>query len=409
MMFALVGLARAASDPAQEQEIAELKRQISALSDQLERLESRSAASEPGDKSSATTIGGYGEASYNRYRRDKSRSQADLKRFVLFFGHRFNDQLSFDSEVEWEHAVTSADDQGESEIEQAYLTYQPREGLRVKTGLMLMPFGILNLSHEPPVFQGVERNEIETRIIPSTWREGGVAFSGNTDLGLAWDLGVTTGFDVAKFDDASTPLRASHQELQLAKAGDLGYFGALNYRGIPGFTVGGSLFTGNSFHGNADFKADASLPDFSGLHGRVTLWELHTRWQRSGLDLEALYAHGGIAQADKIDAVLRNFNASSPVARPFVPSAFYGWLVQGAYTVWQSGDKTLTPFARFEKFDTQSQLPLGLASDPINADRVMTAGVSFKLHPEMVFKADFQWFLDHRSEDRLNFGVGYMF
>src|SRR5471030_3220212 len=55
--------------------------------------------------SSDTTFGGYGEISYNNYRKDSSRNQADLKRFVLFFGHQFNDRLSFNSEVEWEHAV----------------------------------------------------------------------------------------------------------------------------------------------------------------------------------------------------------------------------------------------------------------------------------------------------------------
>ncbi len=65
---------------------------------------------------------------YNGYIHDgqSSRNQADLKRFVIFLGHRFSDKWTFNSEVEWEHAVTSNDDQGESEIEQAYLNYQIR-------------------------------------------------------------------------------------------------------------------------------------------------------------------------------------------------------------------------------------------------------------------------------------------
>ena len=94
--------------------------------------------------SSDTTIGGYGEMSYNAYRNDSSRNQADLKRLVLFFGHQFNDRLSFNSEIEWEHAVTSATDQGESEIEQAYLNYSVTSGVNLKAGLFLMPFGFLN-------------------------------------------------------------------------------------------------------------------------------------------------------------------------------------------------------------------------------------------------------------------------
>ena len=34
--------------------------------------------------------------------------------------------------------------------------------------------GFTNERHEPPTFYGVERNFVETAIIPSTWREGGV-------------------------------------------------------------------------------------------------------------------------------------------------------------------------------------------------------------------------------------------
>ena len=92
---------------------------------------------------SDTTIGGYGEISYNGYLKDSSRNQADLKRFVLFFGHRFSDKLSFNSEVEVEHAIASAGDQGEVEIEQAYLDYAFNPALNLKAGLFLMPFGFL--------------------------------------------------------------------------------------------------------------------------------------------------------------------------------------------------------------------------------------------------------------------------
>ena len=47
-----------------------------------------------------------------------------------------------------------------------------------------MPLGLLNENHEPTAFYGVERNFVETAIIPSTWREGGVQVVGNFDNGL---------------------------------------------------------------------------------------------------------------------------------------------------------------------------------------------------------------------------------
>lgn len=364
------------------------------------------SASKASSGKSDTTIGGYGEASYNRYTHDSSDNKADLKRFVLFLGHSFNDQLSFNSEIEWEHAVTSADDQGETEIEQAYLNYQFKNGVNLKAGLFLMPFGFLNESHEPPVFYGVERNEVETRIIPSTWREGGIGVSGNTDIGIDWNVGVVTGFDIAKFDDASAPLRASHQELQLAKARDLAYYAAANYRGVPGLTVGGGVFTGNTTQGNADFKEDNTRPDFSGIDGRLTLWDLHGRWQKRGWDVQALYARGTISEAGKINTAIL---AANPLATEFVPSAFYGYLGQVAYKVWEKDNMTLSPFFRYERYNTQSSMPTGFAANPDNTDRVMTAGISFKPDPQVVLKADYQKFQQNSAKDRINLGIGYMF
>ncbi|MBO9579599.1 MAG: hypothetical protein J7498_01760 [Sphingobium sp.] len=358
---------------------------------------------------SDTTIGGYGEIAYNGYLKDKSRNQADLQRFVLFFGHQFNDHLSLMSEVEYEHAVTSASDKGEAEIEQAYLNYRFTPAINVKAGLFLMPFGFINRNHEPPVFYGVERNEVERRIIPSTWREGGVSVWGSTPFGLAYDVGITTGFDFAKLDDASAPLLATHQELQLAHASNLSAYGSLEYTAAPGVLIGGAIFSGKTGHSNADYKSDPTGPNFAGISGRVTLWDVHARVQRSGFDVEALYTRGSFANTAAIDQIILDYNVANGTERPIVPRAFYGWLVQGAYTFGLGGDVTLSPFARYETYNTQSSLPLGLIADPLNRDRVLTTGLSFKPLDQVVVKFDYQKYFKNSTNDRINLGLGYMF
>lgn len=427
-----------ADEAALQAEVAALKAQLAAQAVRLEQVEARlqSAAVTPAQPSPAiveatgaigtpvpaaapsfvantvgadTTIGGYGEITYNGYLKDRSRNQADLKRLVLFFGHRFSDKLSFTSEVEVEHAVASSGDEGEVAIEQAYLNYAFNPAVNLKAGLFLMPFGFLNRNHEPPVFHGVERNEVETRIIPSTWREGGIGLYGNMPFGLSYDVGVTTGFDIAKFDDAGAPLAGSHQELQLAKAANLSFYGSLEYNGVPGLLIGGAVFTGNATHNNADFKADDTLPDFADVTSRVTLWDVHARWQHRGLDLQALYTRGTISKANRLDTVLLDYNAANGTDRPLVPSAFYGWFVQGAYTFELGGEMTLAPFARYERFNAQSRLPLGLIADPENSDKVLTAGVSFHPLANVVVKTDYQKFFDNNDNDRINLGLGYMF
>ena len=187
-------------------------------------------------------------------------TQFDLARAVFGIGYRFDDRTVFNSEYEVEHAVASAGDKGEFEVEQFYVDHQLTPWASIKGGLFLMPFGLLNEHHEPTNFYGVQRNFVETLIIPSTWREGGIALHGNTQIGLNWDAGVTTGLDLGGWeinpedpqyrtaleleDNGVAPMQATHQELSLANAHHLSQYLSLNYSGIPGLLAGAAVFTG---------------------------------------------------------------------------------------------------------------------------------------------------------------------
>lgn len=139
-----------------------------------------------------TVVTGYGEVNYNRPTKDASQAQVDVRRAVIGFQHRFDDKTKLVTEFEWEHAVTSASDAGEAAVEQLYIEREFDNGLRAKAGLFLIPAGLLNTNHEPTAYYGVERNFVETAIIPSTWREAGLGLSSTLDNGLTWDLGLTT-------------------------------------------------------------------------------------------------------------------------------------------------------------------------------------------------------------------------
>src|SRR5207244_12982994 len=129
--------------------------------------------------------------------------------------------LTFNSELEVEHGVVSSSDEGELAVEQAYLNYQFSDKVNAKGGLFLIPLGILNLTHEPPTYYGVERNDVETRIIPTTWRELGVGMHGRLgERGPRYDVGVTTGFNSGKLDEPTSGIGSAHQEGQLADAKD---------------------------------------------------------------------------------------------------------------------------------------------------------------------------------------------
>jgi hypothetical protein len=425
-----------------EQQVSQMQQQLDAVKAQLQQLKAQNealaaaqqqqavqaqasptaAAAPAGGISPNLSLWGYGEVYYTHPLHDASLTEADLARAVFGIGYRFDDRTIFNSEFEVEHAIASADDKGEFEVEQFYIDHQLADGAAVKAGLFLMPFGLLNEHHEPTNFYGVQRNFVETLIIPSTWREGGVGFHGNTSIGLGWDVGLTTGFNLAGWnnnpedpqyrtalqleDNDVAPLQATHQELELANAQHLSQYVALNYSGVPGLLTGAAIFTGK-----AALPPPAGLPD-----ERVTLWEAHARWTPGAADISAVYARGTISNTATYNLV------NTGVANP-LPSAFLGYYLQGAYTLWQQGGYRFSPFIRWEHYDMGASyegiapgfttVPTGLAADgkpwPQPRDSVWTLGASFFLNPHVVFKADYQHFDVNSDFTRLDLGLGVSF
>jgi hypothetical protein len=361
------------------------------------------------DRSSAlangsTNIVGYGEAGYSKFRQSGN-ATADLQRFVFGFNHRFDERLTLHSEVEVEHAVVSADDHGEAEIEQAWVNYKISDAVNVKGGLFLIPLGILNETHEPPTYYGVQRNQVETRIIPTTWRELGFGVHGIASEGLRYDVGITTGFDSGKLDDPTTGIRSAHQEGQEANARNLAVYGALNYR-RPGLLVGGGVFTGDTGQNGA------SNPALQGVAARFTLWDIHAQYRVAGLDLQALYAAGTLGDADKVTAATVAANLADPTVTALAaPKSMKGGYIQAAYHVYKRGNFDVAPFIRYERIDIrQAEDPAnGLFQDPNNNERIKTLGVNFWVHPQVVLKADIQRYATDKTQDAYKLGAGFMF
>ncbi len=420
-----------------EQRVDTLSRQLETLKVQLQELKAQNEALATQQEQQARhptptaaqgrlssfdnlSLWGYGEIYYARPTRQPDKAQADLARAVFGIGYRFDDKTHFNSEYEVEHAVSSADDPGEFEVEQFYVDHMFNKSLSGEAGLFLLPAGLLNEHHEPTAFYGVQRNFVETLVIPSTWREGGLALRGETDAGLGWNIGVTTGVDLSKWEfnpenplystaldlenSGVAPLQATHQELALANAQHLSQYLSLTYRGVPGLETGAFLYTGLA-------AVPTGHPD-----QRITLWEAHARWTPGRADLSALYARGTISNTAGDN--LANVGASNPM-----PASFYGYYLQGAYTVWQRGDSRLAPFVRWERYQLGasyegipagfSPLPTGTTSSggswPLPYDRVWTMGANYYLTPHVVVKADYQKFQDNADLTRIDLGLGLDF
>jgi hypothetical protein len=376
------------------------------------------------------SLWGYGEVYYAHPTHDAKRTEFDLARAVFGIGYKFDELTLFNSEYEVEHAVSSASDVGEFEVEQFYIERLLSADVGARAGLLLMPFGLLNEYHEPTNFYGVQRNFVETLIIPSTWREGGVALHGNSEAGLAWNAGVTSDQDLSKWNFAPefpqylsalelesnnvAPLQATHQELALAKGQHLAQYLALNYNGVPGLKVGASAFTGKLAVLHAPhIPQGADDP-------RLTLWETHARWMPGNFDITALYARGTISS-------LAAINAENPRSSNPIPSSFLGYYAQVAYAISNWAGYRVAPFVRWEHYDMGASyegvpgptVPVGLV--PVSAnpgdyghwpqrfDRVWTIGANYYLGPHVVLKADYQSFQVNTDFSRYDLGLGVNF
>ena len=349
--------------------------EFQALQDQLNQL-ADAVESRPASSTKQVHIGGYGELHYNNWdiSDGTKKREIDFHRFVLFFGYDFTDSIRFHSELELEHSLAGDGKPGEVELEQAYVEFDLTQNTETKVGLFLIPVGILNETHEPTTFYGVERNNIESRIIPTTWWEGGAALTGRIGgSGLSFDLAFTSGLD------GGTDIRGGRQKVAEATANDWAYTGRLKYTGMPGLELAGTA----QYQQN---MAQSTDPDI----GAGVLLSTHLIWDISQFQVRALYANWDIDVS------------SSASADEQARDKQDGYYLEGSWKFIPS----VGVFARYEVWDN------GGLGDTEKTQTI--AGVNYWPHEQVVLKLDVQR-QDHGAAvasseaDGFNLGFGYYF
>ncbi len=353
-----------------------------ALQDQLNQL-ADAVEQESTTETKQVHIGGYGELHYNNWEfPDGSKfRELDFHRFVLFFGYDFTDRIRFHSELEIEHAFVEDNNDGSGEtapgaveLEQAYIEFDLTDNMETKGGLFLIPVGILNETHEPTTFYGVERNPIEKNIIPTTWWEGGAALTGRFgSTGLSYDLTVTSGLD------GGTNIRGGRQKVAKATANDLAYTGRLKYTGVPGLELAGTV----NYQSDMTQSADPTVNDGVLLSGHIiyniSLFQIRALYASWDIDVTANATAEDQAK-DKQDGYYLEGSWK------FVPAAG----VFARYNVWDNG---------------------GLGDTEQTQTNV---GINYWPHEQVVLKFDLQR-QDHgaakaaNEADGYNLGIGYYF
>ncbi len=373
----------------QQQQIKQLQHQLQMNNLQLKqteiKIEATAVALEEGNDSLAsiaqwankTKIGGYGELHYNNL--DEGSNQIDLHRFVLFFGHQFTDSIRFFSEFEVEHSVSGEGKKGEVEIEQAYIEWSFTQNQYARVGQFLLPIGIMNETHEPDTFYGVERNRVEAEIIPATWWEAGAAIGGEITPGLSYDLAVHSGL----FMDDTARIRSGRQKGSKAIAEDLAITGRVKYTGLAGLELGVTLqyqpdiFQGQTFAGAQDVSAMLFEGHISYLNGPFALRALYARWDFD----EAINLVAMRDDADERD----------------------GFYIEPSFQI----NEHLGVFARYSEYDEVR----ATATDSMESTQI-DFGFNYWLTETVVLKADYQIQDAPQSRveaDGFNLGVGWSF
>lgn len=406
----------ASADPAR---LAEIERKIEILATEVETLKlGEAAAPERKDfrygigpaaakvyGKKGVSIGGYGEFLYENFdstRQDGEpsglRDHADLLRAILYFGYKFDDRFVLNTELEVEHAVTASDKGGEVALEFAYLDYMASKAVNARAGLVLVPMGLVNELHESPTFLGARRPEVERFIIPTTWREIGAGVYGDTGK-LSYRLYLVNGLNSEGF--SAQGIREGRQEGSKALAESWAATGRLDAAPVPGLLVGASFFTGGSSQARR-------TPAGKSFTGNTTLFDVHADWRWRGVWLRGLYVRTTVGDAADINEA-NGFHGDESVGR-----RQWGWYLQGGFDVLSfaaGSHASLTPFVRYERYDTQAQVPAGYARNPGNDVELLTIGAVFKPIEQISIKVDWQQRTNaaRTGVNQWNVGLGYLF
>ena len=367
-------------------------------------------------------FGGYGEmvANFKDYGINRFYGHSDgnskqnhntisIPRFVLAFDYKFSPKWILGAEIEFEYGgtgtayelentengeyETEVEKGGEVALEQFHITRMIIPELNVRAGHLIVPVGLTNAHHEPINFFGSSRPEGETTIIPCTWHETGIELLGRFGKGYAsfdYEAMVVTGLNANGFD-RNKWVRGGKQGLfEGDNFTSPAYVVRLNYTGVPGLRLGGSLYHCANTGANADklitYDEIGKIP--------VTIYSFDAQYSDRYVTARANYLSGNIAHADQVGAKngkLSNksgYSRLTPIAKRAVSyNAEVG--VNLKNIIGCEKFPVIYPFVQYEYYNSQEK---GEGMDVMDARCQVSKwnfGLNWKALPNLVVKADY--------------------
>ncbi len=319
------------------------------------------------------SVAGYGEITYENFLNDTKVDRGDVLRFVPYIGYKFTDNMIMNSELEIEHAgIGNAGSRvPEVYVEFLYLDFLISKEFNIRTGLFLLPSSRMNEFHEPTVYFGPLRPDVERFVIPTVWREIGVMTYGEINNGLSYKLALVNGL---RTDLISDWIAAGRQRGATINFDKLALAGRLDYQVSRGLSFGGAFY-----YGQGSDKAGAQ--EKGNENATFGLYSIEGLYQLNDLYIRGLFAYGNANGND-------NYNSKSGRSKNV-----YGWYVEAGYNIIPFLNPetimSFTPFLRYEKYNLNKEVLSGNIN-PTKDRSVLTLGFDFKPYPQVVIKSDYQ-------------------
>lgn len=352
------------------------------------------------------SIGSYGEAHYNQsiHENNFSNGKVDLHRVIMYMGYKFNDRLQFFSETEFEHVK-------EVYVEQAFLNYTYNSLLNVKAGIILIPMGFVNEFHEPTLFNGVERPNVDKYIIPSTWSEMGFGLHGLFKrANMKYQIYAVNGFKgydgSAKINGGG--LRSARQKGAEALMRTPSVTGKLTFFGLNGLRLGVSGYYGtseSSMYNGLDRENQAAIDQADSTRVGIAMTALNMQYTLGKFQLTAVGNY----------TTMSNTKAYNEFTGSNAAKAIYGYYGELAYRQPLKKNQVypqMIPFVRYENYDTQYKVDDNITKSEAYQREELTVGLGYQMTPGTILKADYQWVkngANARPFNVLNIGFGFWF
>ena len=397
-------------------------------------------------------FGGYGEMvanfkdyGINRFYGHKegnakqNHNTISIPRFVLAFDYKFTPKWILGAEIEFEYGgtgtsyelentengeyETEVEKGGEVALEQFHITRMIVPEFNIRAGHLIVTVGLTNAHHEPINFFGSSRPEGETTIIPCTWHETGIEFLGKFGKDYAtfdYEAMIVTGLNANGFD-RNKWVRGGKQGLfEGDNFTSPAYVARLNYTGVPGLRLGGSIYYCPNTGANSDklitYDEIGRIP--------VTIYSLDAQYINKYVTARANYLSGNIAHADQLGAKngkLSNksgYSRTTPIAKRAVSYNAEVGLNLKSIVGGGKNFPVIYPFAQYEYYNSQEK---GEGMDVMDARCQVSKwnfGLNWRALPNLVVKADYTTRQigtakvfgtgNYNSENEFGIGIAYI-